>query len=30
MKGFILYEIKQTALKSGYNFPIYSKLTDNS
>ena len=28
IKGFILYQIKQTALKSGYNFTSYGKFTD--
>jgi len=30
IKGFILYQIKQTALKSGYNFTTYGKFTDTS
>jgi len=30
IKGFILYQINQTALKSGYNFTTYSKFTDTS
>jgi len=30
IKGFILYQIKQTALKSGYNFTTYHKFTDTS
>jgi len=28
IKGFILYQIKQTALKSGCNFTTYGKFTD--
>ena len=28
IKGFILYQIKQTALKSGYNFTSYGKFSD--
>src|SRR6218665_2398662 len=28
IKSFILYQIKQTALKSGYNFTSYGKFTD--
>ena len=28
IKGFILYQIKQTALKSGYNFSTYDNFTD--
>jgi len=27
---FILYQTKQTALKSGYNFTTYGKFTDTS
>ena len=27
IKGYILYQMKQTALKSGYNFSTYDKLT---
>jgi len=30
IKGFILYQIKQTALKSGYNFTTYDKFMDTS
>jgi len=30
IKGFILYQIKQTALKSGYNFSTSNKFTDTS
>jgi len=30
MKGLTLYEIKQTALKPGYNFSTYDKFTDTS
>ena len=30
IKGFILYQIKQTALKSSYNFTTYGKFTDTS
>ena len=30
IKGIILYQIKQTPLKSGYNFTTYGKLTDTS
>ena len=30
IKGFILYQIKQTALKSGYSFTSYAKFTDTS
>src|SRR6218665_1092826 len=30
IKGFILYQTKQTALKSGYNFKTYGKFTDTS
>jgi len=30
IKDFILYQIKQMALKSGYNFTIYGKFMDTS
>ena len=30
IKGFILYQIKQTTLKSGYNFTTYGKFMDIS
>jgi len=30
IKGFILYQIKQTALKSDYNFTTYGKFTDTN
>jgi len=30
MKGFILYQINQMALKSGYNFTTYGKFTATS
>jgi|SRR6218665_3310805 len=30
IKGFILYQIKQTALKSGFNCTTYGKLTETS
>jgi len=30
VKGFILYQIKQTTLKSDYNFTSYGKFTDTS
>jgi len=30
IKGFILHQIIQTALKSGYNFTTYGKSTDTS
>ena len=30
IKGFILYQMKQTTLKSGSNFRTYGKLTDTS
>jgi len=30
INGFILYQINQTALNSGYNFTTYGKFTDTS
>jgi len=30
IKGFILYQIKQTVLKSGYNFTTYGIFADTS
>jgi len=30
IKGFILYQMKQAALKSGYNFTTYGKFMDTS
>jgi len=30
IKGFIMYQIKQTVLKSGYNFSTYDKFTDTN
>ena len=30
IKGFIHYQKKQTALKSGYNFTTYGKFMDTS
>ena len=30
IKGFILYQINQMALKLGYKFTTYSKFTDTS
>jgi len=30
IKDFILYQIKQTASKSGYNVTTYGKFTDTS
>jgi len=30
IKGFILNQIKQTDIKSGYDFTIYGKFTDTS